>query len=329
MENPKQLIQSLQNTAQELMAYTKKDLQPHFSSTLRTICAALTALATDEELPKNRKLFYGDEAVTCVRDVFHVTQPAYEWMKEAGRFSEPPYEGAKLATVRRYAGWWSKAGHYEVDILVDAWKRETIEAYMTQASEWEREYHDMLKEKRRIRRLENALFDKLFENHNDHTPQTPVRLEHVNKERDVYTIYWEHSNGMKYRWKELSLKQVRRVIKHGAETIGVEPIVERPNLIYVKGKGGDYAVDDWRDVRGIWRVLPPDEDIPEDATTRTEPDPQRYADDYAKDQDEYQTSWRAREAEEVARKAAKEERRRQHEEQRKRAEFRKSIGLQP
>jgi hypothetical protein len=130
-------------------------------------------------------------------------------------------------------------------------------------------------------------------------------------------------------WKGLTLKQVSQVIKDGTDTLDIAPTITRPNLIYVKGKGGDHGVDDWRDVRGIWRVLSPDEEIPEDANTRIEPDPQRYADEYAKDQDEYQTSWRAREAEQAARKAAKEERRRQHEEQRKRAEFRKSNGLQP
>jgi hypothetical protein len=71
----------------------------------------------------------------------------------------------------------------------------------------------------------------------------------------------------------LTLKPVRQVIKDGTETLDIAPTITRPNLIYVKGKGGDYGVDDWRDVRGVWRVLSPGEEIPEDANTRTEPDP--------------------------------------------------------
>jgi len=176
MKDLKQLIQSLQNTTQELMAHSKEDIKPYFSDALRTICAALIALATDEKLPQNRKLLYGDEAVTCVPAVFGVTQPAYDWIKETGRFSEPPFDGAKLVTVRRYAGWWSKAGHYDVDILIDAWKRETIAAYQEQARRWDKEYRAMLKEKSRIRRIENALVNKLFENHDSYTPTTTCAL---------------------------------------------------------------------------------------------------------------------------------------------------------
>jgi hypothetical protein len=281
-------------------------------------------------------LFYGEEGVHYIPEVWGVTYPAYEWFKETGRFTEPPYEGGMLVSVRRSAGWWSKAGSYDVDVLVDAWKRYTIEDYKTQAEEWEKEYYAMLKEKSRIRKLERELWKTLvgreltwFEKHNPTTPQPRIRLEDVDREADTYTLYEEQANCVKSWWKGLTLKQVRQVIKDGTDTLDIAPTITRPNLIYVKGKGGDYAVDDWRDVRGIWRVLGPDEEIPEGANTRTEPDPQRYVEDYAKDQDQYQATWRAREAEVATRKAAKEERRRQHEEQRKRAEFRKSNGLQP
>jgi len=337
MEDLKQLIESLKNTTQELVAYAKEDIQPQYSNTLRTICAALTALAADEKLPQNRSLFYDDKEGVCyIPDVWDVSYPAYEWFRESGRFTDPPYEGARMIMTKRAAGWWTKSGSYEVDILVDAWKRETIEAYKTQAEEWEKEYYAMLKEKGRIRKLERELWKAMVrreltwsEKHNPHTPQPRVRLEDVDREADSYTLYEELANGVKSWWRGLTLKQVRKVIKEGIDTLDIAPTITRPNLIYVKGKGGRYGVDDWRDVGGVWRVLSPDEEIAEDANTRTEPDPQRYVDEYTKERDEYQTSWRAREAEEAARMAAKEERRRHYEEQRKRAEFRKSIGLQP
>src|SRR5262245_60074534 len=114
----------------------------------------------------------------------------------------------------------------------------------------------------------------LFEKQSPTTRQPRIRLEKVDREAD--TLYEEKANGVKACCKGLTLKQVRQVIKDGTDTLDIAPTITRPNLIYVKGKGGDYGLDDWRDVRGVWRVLSPQEEIPEDANTRTEPDPLRY-----------------------------------------------------
>jgi len=243
MEDPKQLIQYLKNTTQELLAYAKakEDIQSQYSNTLRTICAALAALATDEKLPENRTLFYGaEEGVYYIPEVWGVTYPAYDWFKESGRFTDPPYEGARMVRTKRSAGWWSKSGSYEVDILVDAWKRETIEAYKTQAKEWEKEYYAMLKEKGRIGKLERELWKTLvgraltwFEKHNPTTPQPRIRLEDVDREADTYTLYEEQANGVKSWWKGLTLKQVRQVIKDGTDTLDIAPTITKNVISFV------------------------------------------------------------------------------------------------
>jgi len=96
-------------------------------------------------------------------------------------------------------------------------------------------------------------------------------------------------------------------------------------LIWVQGKGHQYEVEGWRVAYGYWRALCPSEEIPEDA--RTSYEPIDYIPQYEKEQDETEMNRRKWAAEEATRKTAKEERR-QHEGRRKRAEFRKSIGLQ-